>query len=211
MADRRKRAVLVGVALLVIVGVLAFVGVQIGSEWATFIPDLIIGVAGASGIGLALFALQQSSERRRNVDADVSAAYARLLDALTPLRILDMQSGDVQLLSITATRMGQLYEAIAPNDPALGRWFEAERQLCMNRAVLASEASKALPSGATLDELFNAAAPFHNWVAEFTGNVRFWRGGKLAAAQMTKQADTIEQGLRAVGAWRDGPSWRQYL
>lgn len=95
---------------------LVLLGVNLGSDWATFIPDLIIGVVCAAVIGLVLMVVQQSFDRRRSHAADVTTAYNQLLDALTPLRTLDLATGDASHVSIMRRRLLQLFETVDVND-----------------------------------------------------------------------------------------------
>jgi hypothetical protein len=202
MTDRGKWALFLVCAFVVVIAVLALIGVAVGSEWATFVPDLIIGVIGASAIGLVLFALSESATRHRESAADVSRAYLALLDALTPLRVLDFKHGDAGLLGVANTRMLQLWEAVVPDDMPLGHWFEAERQMGLYRAQQALVAQAALPEDAGADAILTATAPFHQWVAEFSGNVRLWRVGKVTNHDMETQAAAVEGILRKAGTWR---------
>jgi len=135
MSGGQKPALLVASILLVAIGSLALLGYLIGSDWSTFIPDLIIGVVGATAIGLALFALQESSERRRAAEERVSVAYGSLLDALNSLLTMDLRDGEAALMGTVANKMLHVYEAVVPEDLVLGRWLEAERQLCLYRAM----------------------------------------------------------------------------
>jgi hypothetical protein len=209
MTDRGKWALFLVCAFAVVIAVLALIGVAVGSEWATFIPDLIIGVIGASAIGLVLFALSESASRHRESAADVSRAYLALLDALTPLRVLNFKHGDAGLLGVANTRMLQLWEAVVPDDMPLGRWFEAERQLGLYRAQQALVAQASLSDQTDAEAILAATAPFHRWVAEFSGNVRLWRVGKVTSRDMEAQAAAVEGLLRKAGTWREAHyPWR---
>lgn len=190
---------------------LVFIGINLGSDWATFVPDLIIGVVGAAVIGLVLMAIQQSTERRRSRAADVTAAYNRLLDALTPLRTLDVATGDPTHVSVMRTRLLQLFETVDEGDSrtTFGEWINSEGQMCLFRALRALEALRALPDRSDGDAILDASAPFHQWVGEFSHNIRFWRTGKMDAATMRKQAQAIESMLRTEKFWReDTMPWR---
>lgn len=202
MSDRRKWGLFVAYVLVLALAGLALLGVRLGSDWSTFVPDLIIGIVGASGIGLALFALQESAERRRGAASDVSRAYGRLLDALTVLRTLDFTRDAASSISVAATRMLQLYEAVAPDDEALGNWLEANRQFGLYRALTVHNAI-ALLSTKSPDAVFEASAPFHRWVAEFGGNIRLWRIGKVSTREMIADGAAMEGVLREAGAWRE--------
>ncbi|MGN7970204.1 hypothetical protein [Microbacterium sp. 22296] len=196
---------------LLILGALVYIGVTVKSEWSTFVPDLIIGVVGAAVIGLVLMALQQSTDRRRSHAADVNAAYNRLLDALTPLRTLDVATGDATQVSEMRTRMLQLYETVdeADDQATFGKWINAEGQLCLFQALSSLEALRAVSDRSNAEAVLKASAPFHQWVAEFTHNLRFWRTGRLEESVMRTQAELIEVKLREEGVWReDETSWR---
>lgn len=190
--------------LLVLVG-LVMIGINVQSDWATFVPDLIIGVVGAAVIGLVLMALQQSTGRRQSHAADVNAAYNRLLDALTPLRTLDVATGDPSQVSEVRTRMLQLYETVdeADGQATFGKWINAEGQLCLFQALRSLKALRAVSDRSDPEEVLKASAPFHEWVAEFTHNLRFWRTGRLEESVMRTQAEAIESKLRSRGVWRD--------
>lgn len=209
MSGRRKWALPVAIVLVVAISSLALLGYLLGSDWSTFIPDLIIGVVGASAIGLALFALQESSERRRAADERVSVAYSGLLDALNALLTMDLRDGEAALMGTVANKMLHVYEAVEPEDVVLGRWFEAERQLCLHRAIQCHRTLTGLESPSE-DEIFKASVPFRQWVAEFTGNVRLWRVGGISSHEMQRQTHLIEQVLRKANAWNERPyPWRQ--
>jgi hypothetical protein len=203
MTERGKWAIFAVCSVLLVLGVLVLVGVTIGSAWATFVPDLIIGVVGAGAIGLLLFALQQSSDQRRAIETDVSAAYLRVLDALSPLRVSTFRDGDADLLVTLNTRLLQLYESVLPDAPAMGVWFEAERQMGLYHALKCNDAVHALPKDAVAEARLTAAEPFLRWVAELSHNIRFWRTGNMTVANMTEQAQGIERILRDAGVWRE--------
>lgn len=168
------------------------------------VPDLIIGVVGAAVIGLVLMALQQSNDRRRSHAADVNAAYNRLLDALTPLRTLDVASGGPSQVSEMRTRMLQLYETVdeADDQATFGKWINAEGQLCLFQALRSLEELRAVSDRSNAEEVLKASAPFHEWVAEFTHNLRFWRTGRLEESVMRSQAERLSRscGARVRGA-----------
>lgn len=211
MTPRWQWTLLIACLTLVVVGGLVYIGVAVDAGWSTFVPDLIIGVVGATAIGLVLMALQQSSDRRRSHAADVNAAYNRLLDALTPLRTLDLEQGDASQLSEMRTRMLQLYETAHEGDSrtAFGAWLNAEGQLCLFQALASLEALKNVKNRSDVEAVLGAAAPFHQWVAEFTHNIRFWRTGRLDDGTLRHQTSLIEGKLRAAGVWReDQMPWR---
>ncbi|WP_457101760.1 hypothetical protein [Microbacterium sp. P5_E9] len=211
MTPRAQLKLFIVCVTLIVLGALVAVGVAVKSQWSTFIPDLIIGVVGAAVIGLVLFGLQQSTDRRRAHGADLTAAYNRLLDALTPLRTLDVGTGDASLVSEMRTRMLQLYETVdeAGDQATFGEWINAEGQLCLFQAVRSLEALRGVSDRSDAEAVLAASAPFHQWVAEFTHNLRFWRTGSLDRRTMQTQAEAIESKLRSKGAWQDGAMpWR---
>lgn len=211
MTPRWQWTLFIVCTTLLVLGGLVMIGIKVKSDWSTFVPDLIIGVVGAAVIGLVLMALQQSNDRRRSHAADVNAAYNRLLDALTPLRTLDVATGDPSQVSEMRTRMLQLYETVdeADDQATFGKWINAEGQLCLFQALRSLEALRAVSDRSNAEEVLKASAPFHKWVAEFTHNLRFWRTGRLEESVMRSQAEAIESKLRSKRAWRDDTiPWR---
>lgn len=211
MTPRWQWTLFIVCTTLLVLGGLVMIGIKVKSDWSTFVPDLIIGVVGAAVIGLVLMALQQSNDRRRSHAADVNAAYNRLLDALTPLRTLDVATGDPSQVSEMRTRMLQLYETVdeADDQATFGKWINAEGQLCLFQALRSLEELRAVSDRSNAEEVLKASAPFHEWVAEFTHNLRFWRTGRLEESVMRSQAEAIELKLRSKGAWRDDTMpWR---
>lgn len=211
MTPRWQWTLFIVCTTLLVLGGLVMIGVIAKSDWSTFVPDLIIGVVGAAVIGLVLMALQQSTDRRRSHAADVNAAYNRLLGALTPLRTLDVATGDATHVSEMRTRMLQLYETVddADDRATFGKWINAEGQLCLFQALSSLEALRAVSDRSNAEEVLKASSPFHEWVTEFTHNLRYWRTGRLEESVMRTQAEAIESKLRSKGVWRDDTmSWR---
>lgn len=209
-----KWALAIGGSTVLILAVLVWLGMRLGSDWSTFIPDLIIGVVGAAVIGLVLMVVQQVSDRRRAHAADVSAAYNQLLDALTPLRTLDVAVGDASQVSMMRTRLLQLFETVDVKDhrTAFGEWLNAEGQLCLFRVNQALARLRKVTDRTDIDAILEASSPFHRWVAEFSHNIRFWRTGKMSEATMREQAKAIESILRKEEVWReDNMPWREDL
>lgn len=206
-----KQKLLATIGAIVIISGLVSVGKITDSQWNTFIPDLIVGVISAAVIGLVLFGMQHTSDNQRIREAEISACYSRLLDALTPLRIFNPMTDDAVTVSVVRTRMLQLYEAVDVDGSSLvfANWMEAEGQLCLHRAIESMNAVEALPNRNDRQAVFEANAPFGQWVAEFSNNIRFWRSGKMTQEQMVEQATIIENGLRDAGVWReDDMPWR---
>lgn len=206
-----KKKVLATISAMIVIAVLVLVGRCADSKWDTFIPDLIVGVISAAVIGFVIFAMQHRSDNQRVREAEVSACYSRLLDALTPLRIFNPMTDDAVTVSVVRTRMLQLYEAVDQDGSNLvfANWLEAEGQLCLHRAMESMNAIEALPNRDDRNAVFEAIAPFGQWVAEFSNNIRFWRSGKMTQKQMVEQATIIESGLRDAGVWReDDMPWR---
>jgi hypothetical protein len=205
----RKIVVLVVFGFVLLVAILSIIGVVMSSNWDTFVPDLINGVIGAGAIAAVIAWLQHLTEVRRSHAEKVTAAYENLMDAVTPLRQLDMRvAGEAKHFSVLNTRMIQLVECVGQDEESMAEWFEAERQLGLNRALTCFEALDAA-GAVTPDEHLKILDPFMRWTAEFGNNVRFWRTGRLTAAEMSSQAAAIEKELRAVGAWREvAMPWR---
>ncbi|MGK0721385.1 hypothetical protein [Leucobacter sp. W1478] len=214
MTSSWKWTLAIGGSTVLILVVLVWLSIRLGSDWSTFIPDLIIGVVGAAVIGLVLMAVQHSSDRRRAHTTDVTAAYNRLLDALTPLRTLDLATGDASQVSVMRTQLVQLFETVDVKEDrtAFGEWLNAEGQLCLFRATQALEALRKVADRSDLDAILEASSPFHRWVAEFSHNIRFWRTGNVSEATIREQAGAIESILRKEGVWReDNMPWRNHL
>ncbi len=199
----RRRLPLIACCAALVLTVLVLLGVWLDADWSTFIPDLIIGVVGAAVIGLVLLMVQFSTEQRRSHAADVTAAYNRLLDSLTPLRTLELATGDASHVSVMRTRLVQLFEAVDEGEErrAFGEWLNAEGQLCLHRATKSLDALRVLEDRSNARSILDANAPFHRWVAEFSHNIRFWRTGNMDEATMREQAEAIETALRGEGVW----------
>jgi hypothetical protein len=206
-------ALLGSATLIIVVGVLALLGVKIrGTDWSTFLPDLIVGFITAAVVGAILAAAQHHFESRRRYDEQVSAAYDRLLESVATLRQVRFNEAiDPLLLNTVSTRLIQLAELADREWPVMPIWFEAERQLALHQAVKAAQATEALVKAGnqyTADNLLSAGEPFYRWTADFGDNIRYWRTGKLTSAEMKEQSEQIEALLRKAGSWRDGHHWR---
>ncbi|MCS5732717.1 hypothetical protein [Herbiconiux daphne] len=204
--------VFVACAFLLSLTILAFVGIRTSSDWSTFVPDLITGVVGAGAIASLIAWVQHSSDVRRARSDRVTAAYERLLEAIAELRKTDLSpSNEISALNTLGTRMIQFTEVVSTRDDELSGWLEAERQLGLFYAQQGTNSLQAAGQ-VSVDTHLDLIAPYLRWTAELGNNVRFWRTGKLSAAEMSEQAKKIESKLRRENAWReDALPWRQKL
>ncbi len=199
LSESQKSFVFVICLLVLVSAVLVGVGAALKSDWGSFVPDVLIGIVGASIIAIAVYHASEKAATRRILAADISAAYNRLLDDLTPLRGFDFRRNDLALFSTVVTRMIQL--ADAKDDDDMRVWFEAERQRALHKVGLVMKAVDALPQGATAQQVFDANRPFNEWVAEFSQNVRFWRVNNGRLKDMLPHAALIEKELRGKNLW----------
>ena len=199
----RHRLVLIVCSAALGLTALVLLGVWLEADGSTFIPDLIIGVVGAAVIGLVLLMVQFSTEQRRSHAADVTSAYNRLLDALTPLRTLELATGDPLHVSVMRTRLMQLIDAVGEDEgsSAFGEWLNAEGQLCLHRVTMSFDALRTIEDRSDAHAILSAGAPFHQWVTEFSHNIRFWHAGNMDEATMREHAEVIETLLRGEGVW----------
>jgi hypothetical protein len=192
----------VGLAVLIVIAVRN----QAPGTWATFWPDLIIGLIGAGAIAALIAWVQYQSDVRRARADQITRAYENLLDVLTPLKHIDFgHYVDSPQLGMVATRMINLVELVDDKEPDFPRWFEAERQLMLSKALAASELITPTMDYAQRSE---AAEPFYQWGTEFTSRVRWWRSGRMTTAQMVDTANTVETALRKAGRWAIEMPWR---
>lgn len=191
----KRNVIWISCVSVVALAVLVFVGLMVGSNWATFWPDAIIGLFGAGLIATVVAAVQLNAEARRGQADKVTAAYERLFEAFAPLRISNLRhdhAGDE--LSVAMTKMAVLSETV--DDKGLEAWFEAERKLGLLKASESDARLKAVPNGdapSLGDARFNARAPFNSWAAAFADNLRLWRAGRMSFEQMSKR--TAEVGV----------------
>lgn len=199
---------LFGAALVALI----ITGVLIGSTWATFVPDLIVGVVGAGAISATIAWAQFRSDVRRGNEDRVSAAYELLLDRVQGLIHLDLTEKDA-ILGVNKLHqdMRRLSELVDRPQPAFERWFEAEQQLGMYRLSQAGDELDVIHDKRpiTPEDNYAALEKHCQWLSEYSNNVRYWRTGNLSADEMLRQATTIETSLRNVGGWRDDAMpWR---
>ena len=192
----------------VLLGLVAL-GVEFGSDWSTFIPDIIIGVVGAAIIGVLISTSDRRMQEQRERLSDQRIAYNALLDALSDLRSFSMYAERASdKLPVLVTRMIQLAETV--DSQVFAVWLEAERQLCLSATMKVTELSAPLDPESTVDEHIAAVKPLMEWIGEFANNIRYWQLGKLTEPEMAEQAKRIETLLRARNQWRSSPlPWRK--
>jgi hypothetical protein len=214
--ERVRNLAFVACVLVLVVGALALVGIRVRSSWDSFVPDVIVGVIGAGSIAGLIAWFQRLADDRRTRDGDVSSAYRSALEAVSDIRGIDYNAQDaVKPIRVFTIRLTILGELLADEEPFIERWFEAERQLMLYRATTSGNAMKELEEDDemhTLEDILAATAPLNEWTAEFTNNLRFWRRGRVSREQIEKQSETIERGLKKLGAWSDDAlPWRRYF
>lgn len=211
-----RKVLLIVVSGVVAVAVLTVIGVEVRSDWSSFIPDVIVGVIGAGAIAALISFTTWQVQRRDALLAETTSAYNELLQSVTDLRGADLvspkgkQAGDaIRRMNV---RMVVLSECIDRDKEVLANWFEAERQLATHRALAAAAAVAELEQDDELhgvDDVIDAEAPLLRWTAEFTNNLRYWRTGKVKTSELVRQAESIEAALRAERAWHEPFSWRR--
>jgi hypothetical protein len=210
MRPGNQAVLFVACIIVLVIGVLAVVAVRSNSEWATFVPDLIVGVVTAGGIAGLIALVQVRAEGGRERAAKITSAYENLLDALTDLRIMDIASESARPLAIATTRMLNLSELVRDDFPEMPAWFEAERQLGMSLALMVgTDFSMASGRKLTVEEHLEIQAPFSEWLAEYQSRLRYWRSGRITREQMVHTAVTIEKNMRNEGTWVDPMGWRK--
>jgi hypothetical protein len=208
MLSSKQLAILFGVCLFALaIFLLIVIGIRVGSDWGTFVPDLIIGVVGAAAIGGILFLAERRSESVRGRAEKVSATYDLLLEALSDLREVNSSQIDMKSFRRVWTRALQLYELV--DDDQMGAWLEAERQLSLYWMKKTMDLVDALPAKPDAEDVFDAFSPYLKWSSEFGSNIRYWRTGKMTHAEMAEQSSEIQKLLTPSGQWRSSPMpWR---
>lgn len=202
------------VGLAVVVAGLAWFGTtNPNTQWASFVPDLIVGIVTAALVGAVLAWVQHHSDERRRQEDRISAAYANVLEATALLRAMRFDiASDASLMNRWSTRLIQLTDVVDHEYPDLPMWFEAERQLGLDYAWRAGNETGTLVSSGQpydADDVLQAGYSFFAWATDFGDRVRYWRTGKLRATEMRKHTMKIEGALRERGVWRDEPEWRK--
>jgi hypothetical protein len=201
MSERNRLRLFVACLFVLALGTLSILGATLGSNFDTFIPDLIIGVVGAGLIAFIVAVAQERSESSRGKADRTTAAYENLYSAIAPLRIADFEGdGPGEELSTVITRMITFVDVV--DDGHLEEWLEAERQLGLIRGSRADEETrrlKAQDGGATRDALFEARAPFNQWAALLGDNLRYWRTGKMTPDEMRGQIERIRALVEQLG------------
>lgn len=191
-----------GVAVAVS-GLLAWLGVSVGSDWSTFLPDLVVGIAGAGFISTVLLLVQQRAARLSDKRTEQTAAYLQLLERITDARAFRPDKDGTELLGRLTTSMIVFSEVVDEEYPALPAWFEAERQRVIYSFDQVLQRSQSFDLRTTDEERLRAVEPVFVWSQNFSGNVRLWRKGKLTNEDAASQAAAIEKVLRKEGAWRE--------
>jgi hypothetical protein len=189
----------------VVSGIFAILGWLTDSDWSTFFPDLVVGIAGAGFISTVIALVQQRASASADRRAEQTSAYIQLLDAITEVRGFRPDKDEDGLIARTSTSMIVFSETVDEDYPSIPAWFEAERQLLLYYVRVAMNRWKAVPAPATADAQFRALEPVFQWTKEFSGNVRLWRRGKLTDQDAANQAVSIEEQLRAKDAWQTRP------
>ncbi|TFB67210.1 hypothetical protein E3N86_00095 [Cryobacterium sp. Hz7] len=204
MRIRTYAIVAAGTAALVS-GIFAILGWHTDSDWSTFFPDLVVGIAGAGFISTVIALVQQRATTSADRRAEQTAAYIQLLDAITEVRGFRPDKDEDGLIARTSTSMIVFSETVDEDYPSIPAWFEAERQLLLYYVRVALNRWAAVPAPVTADAQFRALEPVFQWTKEFSGNIRLWRRGKLTDQDAAGQAVSIEEQLRAKDAWQTRP------
>jgi hypothetical protein len=177
--------------------------------WFTFWPDLVAGlIAGAATglvVGIVLLVAQLIFSNRANQSADIRAAYLGLIEAVGALTTMTFE-GDAHLLGTLAYRMTVLAELVDEKEPTFPLWMEAERQIAISRAADANAALAAASRNRApgIDEQFNARVPFLEWAQALQSNIRYWRQGKMTAADMQQLEAAARSEVERKGRWNGG-------
>lgn len=198
-------AIVAAGATVVVSGGFAALGWAAGSDWSTFFPDLLVGIAGAGFISTVIALVQQRASAYADQRDEQTAAYLQLLAAITDVREFRPNKDEAGLLARTGTSMIVFAETVDQDFPSVLPWFEAERQLLLYYCGLAMERWEAIGEQATVDDQFRALEPVFKWTRDFSSNVRLWRRKKLSDQDAADQAARIEQVLRSKNAWQEPP------
>jgi hypothetical protein len=201
----RTYAIVAAGTAAVVSGIFAILGWLTDSDWSTFFPDLVVGIAGAGFISTVIAFVQQRASESADRRAEQTAAYLQLLDAITAVRGFRPGKDEDGLIARTTTSMIVFSETLDEDYPSVPAWFEAERQLLLYYANVAMMRWAALAAPVVDDARFKALEPVFQWTKEFSGNVRLWRRGKLSDHDAANQAVRIEEMLRAKHAWQPHP------
>lgn len=177
------------------------VGLFVGSDWSTFLPDLVVGLVGAGLISGVIALVQQRASAHADRRAEQTAAYLDLLDGVTEFRSFRPDQEANGVLSRLTTKMIVFAEIIESDFPSVPSWFEAERRLMLHYVDASMKRWPAGGSEAPIDEQFRALEPVLKWTKDFSSNVRLWRTGRLTDSEAAAQAASIEEQLRGIGAW----------
>lgn len=197
----RTYAVAAGATATGVSTALAAAGVLARSDWSAFLPDLVVGIAGAGFISAVIAAVQQHATAVADRRADQTAAYLALLTRVTEVRAFRPDQDGTGILSQLTTSMIVFAEVADQEYPSLPAWFEAERRLILHYFALTMSRWPKDPARSPADAQFKALEPIMKWTKEFSSNVRLWRRGNLSDSDAAEQARSIEAQLRAIGAW----------
>lgn len=188
--------------VLAVLGSLIFAGVQLGSNWDTFVPDMIIGLVGAGIISGVIAFGQNRAEQQRGIADRVTAAYDGVIDALSPLRTTQ------RIDSETFDQLGKVHSLLVrlaenSNDNLVFEWFEAERQFSIQCIAEATRRLDQLPSPAPRGAEFKARSIFNGWASAFAENLRYWRAGLMVRAEMVQHTSEVLTTVHPGLAWSD--------
>lgn len=201
----RTYAIVAAATTVVVSGFFATLGWLADSDWSTFFPDLVVGIAGAGFISTVIALVQRRASASADRRAEQTAAYLQLLAAITDVREFRPHKDAAGLLARTGTSMIVFAETVDEDYPSITAWLEAERQLLLHYVGLAMERWPAKGEQASIEEQFRALEPVFKWTREFSGNVRLWRRNMLTDQDAAGQAARIETMLRAKNAWQPHP------
>ena len=152
----RTYAIVAAGTAVVVSGIFAGLGWLADSDWSTFFPDLVIGIAGAGFISTVIALVQQRASASADRRAEQTAAYLQLLAAITDVREFRPNRDEAGLLARTGTSMIVFAETVGQDYPSVLPWFEAERQLLLYYCGAAMEGWPATGEQAPLEDQFRA-------------------------------------------------------
>lgn len=194
-------AIIAAIVTILAAVALAVAGFVLGSDWSTFIPDLVVGLVGAGLISGVIALVQQRATAHADRRAQQTAAYLELMDAVTEFRNFRPDQDADGVLSRLTTKMILFSELIETDFPSVPSWFEAERRLMLHYVHASMARWPTAGSKAPIEDQLRALEPVFKWTKDFSSNVRLWRSGRLTDSNAVEQAGSIEEQLRAQGAW----------
>jgi hypothetical protein len=201
----RTYAIVAAGTATVVSGIFAFLGWITDSDWSTFFPDLVVGIAGAGFISTVIAFVQQRASASADRRAEQTAAYLQLLAAITEVRGFRPDIDQDALIARTTTSMLVFSETVDEEYPSIFDWFHAEQLLLLYNVGLAKNRWASVTWPVKADAQSEALEPVFTWTKDFSSNVRLWRNNKLNDKDAADQAARIEDFLRAKNAWQPHP------